>query len=76
MEPPEPTCPRCKEYILDEDMDAGKCSYCGWVFGQEYNCDGCGKPIHPSNREGLCRDCRFEEEYLQGLDEGYMEEIE
>jgi RecJ-like exonuclease len=64
MEPPEPECARCGNYLDDEDMDNEKCSKCGYD-GTIEECDGCGKNLHPSNREGLCKDCQLEEAMAQ-----------
>ena len=71
-DPPEPTCPRCGEYINDDiDIDdEWSCDKCGYD-GEPRYCVHCNAYISPKSENfgtGLCDRCTFDEQKQQWED--------
>ncbi len=57
-------CPTCQRFLADRYIE-GTCPYCGYSNARGDQCDGCGKPINPSELKDIrCKICsstpRFE----------------
>jgi methionyl-tRNA synthetase len=45
-------CPKCQRFLPDRYLE-GTCSYCGFTKARGDECDGCGKPLSPSELKEL-----------------------